>query len=258
MSMRSVGSALVVFLLFLLAAQDLCAQRRSSSRRSRSRSEKSQSPASVPATKAEVPWTQGDSPLSHFLWVARQIPDLSGFPSNMSTLSLQLVVMREKDVYFVDGCRFNRQKGFWKLDQCSSVHVDRKHPLGKLVHLQGELSPDPQVHSEVQELLNHLGSARRPAALEDHLNPAGSKGPGKGHALLDLMDADARQCGKRVWSRHLRALPKVNYIGEHVMMWSVTYLLGDGGGETSVTLGLIRTQQGWRISDLRVQCAPRQ
>jgi hypothetical protein len=48
----------------------------------------------------------------------------------------------------------------------------------------------------------------------------------------------------------------VTYVGEHVVLWSVQYSIGESGSEGSVTLGLVRTKDGWRINELRVTCPP--
>ena len=244
-----------VVLLFTLLVGDAFAQK-TPRQRSRKHSRKEEVATKAP-TPAEAPvWKEGDSPLSSYLWAVRQLPDLSRFPPGVSSISFQAVVLKDDEVVFFDGCRFDKKKGFWKLVNCTSSTVGQTQPMGKLVTQFGDMSPDFRAALNIGELLAKVRGRKKVSDLEPLLNPAGSKGKGKGHVQLDLLDADARLCGHKTCRKRFKELPQVTYVGEHVLLWSVTYSMGESGVDGTVTLGLVRTKEGWRISELRVQCAP--
>ncbi len=258
--MQRMSACLVMAVLFLVAVApgDAVAQKR----KDRSRSKDKQATTERVATKSaeEAPtapeWKEGDSPLSSLLWAARQLPDLSRFPATVSSIAFQAVVLKEDEVVFFDGCRIEKKKGFWKLSNCTSSFVGRTQPMGRLVTEYAGVAPDPLAVLGTGQLLERIRTLKRIKDLEPLLNPSGSKGKDKGHAQIDVMEADAKACGQRSWMKAAKSLPHVSYVGEHVVLWSVQYFVGESGSDGSVTLGLVRTKDGWRINEFRVACPP--
>lgn len=257
--MQRVSACLVVAVLFLvaLASGDAVAQKRKDRTRQKDKRatvEKSEKPAEVVPKATE--WKEGDSPLSTLLWAVRQLPDLSRFPSAMSAITFQAVVLKDDEVVLFDGCRIEKKKGFWKLANCTSSSVGRAQPMGRLVTEYAGVVPDPLAVQGTGQILERIRTLKKIKDLEPLLNPSGSKGKDKGHAQIDVMEADAKACGQKSWMKAVKTLPHVTYVGEHVVLWSVQYSIGESGSEGSVTLGLVRTKDGWRINELRVTCPP--
>lgn len=258
--MQRMTACLVMAVLFLvaMASGDAVAQKRKDRTQQKDKRTKVEKAEKKPAevVPAAPEWKEGDSPLSSLLWAARQLPDLSRFPAAVSSIAFQAVVLKEDEVVFFDGCRIERKKGFWKLANCTSSSVGRAQPMGRLVTEYAGVVPDPLAVQGVGRILDGIRTLKKIKDLEPLLNPSGSKGKNKGHVQIDVMEADAKVCGQKSWRKAAKAIPRVTFVGEHVVLWSVQYSVGESGSEGSVTLGLVRTKDGWRINEFRVVCPP--
>lgn len=206
--------------------------------------------------KPEVPpvWVEGDGAWSDFLWGVRQMPDFKGLPSDVEEVSLSAVIVKGQEVLFFDQCRMVRKKTFWKMEGCSFAVLGAKAPMSKIVLDRGDSRPDFKALEHTLGLFKKLGDNRKPEELESSLNPSGSKGK-SGHVMVDLMKRDQQTCGAKRYGKALKRLPQPTFVGENVALWTLSFRTAQGEKGETVSVGMVKTLDGWKLNELRVHCS---
>jgi len=216
-------------------------------KKKRKKKDKKKEPAKAPE------WTFSRTPMGHYFWLVRQLPDFSDFPKATEKITLSVVAKRKKDLMFLESCESNKTKHGWKVSGCKAVKVDDDSFLSRLVSRGADTSASPQSSAGLTELCKKVRKAKKVSDLPPLMLKTGLKNP-KGYKTTDDLDEDVKSCGSSKYRKALRSFPKARYVGPNVVVIDLEYVVEKGGKSFRVKSALAKTKDGWKLGSFRVQC----
>ena len=198
-------------------------------------------------------WAFSSTPMGHYLWLVRQLPDFSDFPRKTEKITLSVVAKRKKDLMFLESCQAKRTKHGWQVSGCKGVKVGDDSFLSRLVSRGADTSASPDSAAGLADVSRKVAKAKKPADLHPLMLKTGLKNP-KGYKSTDDLDEDLKSCGSSRYRKALKGFPRARYVGPNVVVIDLEYVVEKGGKSFRVKAALAKTKDGWRLGGFRVHC----
>ena len=206
--------------------------------------------------KPEAPptwsWSR-KAPYTHFLWLARQFPDFTGFPKATREISLSIVAHRNKALLFLDSCLAKPKKDSWQITRCNAVSLDDKGLLSRLVKGGTDTSESARSLADLKQFIADVKKVGKKDKLVPHLMEASVENK-EGYRLMDDIAGDLKECGSSHYFKALGSLPSVAFIGTNVVVVDLQYTVERGKKSYKLKVSLAKTKKGWRIGGLQIHC----
>jgi len=221
-------------------------KRKKKKKKSKSKSKKSKRKEAAPE------WKYRDTPFGDFIWLARQLPDFTDFGRHTKEITLSIVAPKKGAMLFMDSCRAVKKKG-WRISDCKVVRMAGKKMLGRLVKAGTDTSASPDSLARLKDLLRLVRRSNSVKSLKPGLMES-SVANRQGYQLLDDVEGDIKECGKKRYFRALGSLPTPKHIGPEVVVVDLGYVVERESRSFKVKASLAKTKNGWRVGGLRVKC----
>ena len=220
-------------------------------KKKKKRKKKKKAEKKKPAKAPE--WTFSDSPMGHYLWLVRQLPDFSEFPRATEKITLSAVAKRKKDLMFLESCEAKKTKHGWKVSGCKAIKVDDDSFLSRLVSRGADTSASAESSAGLTKLSKQVSKAKKVKDLHPLMLKTGLKNP-KGYKSTDDLDEDLKSCGSSRYRKALRSYPRARYVGPNVVVIDLEYVVEKGGKSYRVKSTMAKTKDGWKLGGFRVKC----
>jgi len=198
-------------------------------------------------------WKHAGSPVSDFLFLAREMPDFSRLPADADKITVSTVALRDGGLLFLEGCTADKKKHGWTVTGGKSVRIEEGTFLAKLVAGGTETSPEPDSGAKLDELMSKVRKTRKAEELAELFMPSVLSSR-KGLKADDDLLLDRKACGESRYLAAVSSLPSFSYAGAHVVVLDFSYVVDKAGASYKVQTSLARTKDGWRLGSLRVRC----
>ena len=198
-------------------------------------------------------WAFSSTPMGHYLWLVRQLPDFSDFPRKTEKITLSAVAKRKRDLMFLESCLARRTKHGWQVSGCKGVKVGDDSFLSRLVSRGADTSASPGSAAGLADVSKKVARAKKPADLHPLMLKTGLKNP-KGYKSTDDLDEDLKSCGSSRYRKALKGFPEARYVGPNVVVIDLEYVVEKGGKSYRVKATLAKTKDGWKLGGFRVHC----
>jgi hypothetical protein len=207
-----------------------------------------------PEKKKEAPeWRWSDGPFTHFIWLARQLPDFPDFPKATREIRVSIVAHREKSLLFLDSCLAKQKKVGWQVSKCNAVTLGDQQFLSRLIKAGTDTTAAPESLEGLQAFVKAVRKTDRKEELLPLLLESTVENQ-EGYRLLDDIDADLKECGRRSYFKALGTLPIPSYVGTNVVVIDLSYTVERGKSSFKLKASLAKTGKGWRVGGLQVKC----
>jgi len=198
-------------------------------------------------------WKHTGAPFSDFIWMAGQLPDFDRFPKYTEKITLSIVAVRKKALVFLDSCSAQKKKFGWRVTDCTALNLKEKDFLARLVRGGTDTTVSADSLKRLKELAKKIRKSRKLKRLEANFTEA-SMANKQGYRLVDDVKGDLETCGNKRYFDALATMPSPSFVGSHVVVIDLAYLVERKSKSFKVNASLVKTREGWRVGGLRVHC----